>query len=276
MDSWTMDEAVQDPAAQAVAGLFGAVAGERFAAEALSQLHRAVGAGSWAVYRVWRDRPPVMHLSAALADPHCTARCFTAYRDAGLYARDRSFEPVRRAPSPLLLRLRADDAAPAHRDAIYVPNGMVDRLSVARAEADGSVLAVNAYRHADRGRFGGDDLAVFARLAVPLLAAATRQIGWQDAAAAHGATGRRDDDTTPADGATRRERLRAQAAGLTERELDVLERLLQGLTYDGIAADLGLSVATVKTYRARAFERLDIHFRHELFARCFGEAARRH
>jgi DNA-binding CsgD family transcriptional regulator len=53
---------------------------------------------------------------------------------------------------------------------------------------------------------------------------------------------------------------------LTARELDVLERLLQGMTYDGIAADMGLGVGTVKTYRARAFARLGIHFRSELFA----------
>lgn len=264
MECWTTDEAGPDPAAHAVAGLFEAVAAPHFAGSALGELHRAVGAGSWAVYRVWRDRAPVMHLSAALADPDCTQRCFAAYRDAGLYARDRSFEPVRRAPRPLLLRLRAEDAAPAHRDAIYRANGMVDRLSVARCEADGSVLAVNAYRHADRGRFEAQDVAVFGRLAGPLLAAASRQITWLADAA-----------PVPVED-TPRERLLAQAPSLTPRELDVLQRLLQGLTYDGIAADLGLSVATVKTYRARAFERLDIHFKHELFARFLGEAARRH
>ena len=38
------------------------------------------------------------------------------------------------------------------------------------------------------------------------------------------------------------------------------------MTQDGIAADLGLSAATVKTYRNRAFVRLDIHHRHQLFA----------
>jgi DNA-binding CsgD family transcriptional regulator len=259
MECWSMDGAAHDAASQAVAGLFGAVAGARVAAQALQELRRTLGAGSWAVYRVWRDRPPVLHLSAALQDPQCTLRCFAAYRDGGLYAGDRSFEPVRRAPQPLLLRLRAEDAPPAHRDAIYVANGMVDRLSVARTEADGSVLAVNAYRHADCGRFDAADLALFGRLALPLLAAAARQIEWQDG-----------------DGGSPREQLRRQAPGLTGRELDVLERLLAGMTYDGIAADLGLSVATVKTYRARAFERLDIHFKHELFARFLGDAARRH
>jgi DNA-binding NarL/FixJ family response regulator len=63
-----------------------------------------------------------------------------------------------------------------------------------------------------------------------------------------------------------RERLLQRCDKLTARELDVLERLLQGLSYDGIAADLGLSVASVKTYRTRAFQRLDLHFKSELFA----------
>ena len=53
---------------------------------------------------------------------------------------------------------------------------------------------------------------------------------------------------------------------LTPRELDVCARLLVGMTQDGIASDLSLSVPTVKTYRNRAFSRLGIHFRNELFA----------
>ena len=54
--------------------------------------------------------------------------------------------------------------------------------------------------------------------------------------------------------------------GLPRREREVCERLLMGWTYDGVAADLGLSAGTVKTYRDRAFERLGIHHRNELFA----------
>ena len=34
----------------------------------------------------------------------------------------------------------------------------------------------------------------------------------------------------------------------------------------GIAADLGIKESTVKTYRNRAFDRLGIHFRSQLFA----------
>lgn len=67
-----------------------------------------------------------------------------------------------------------------------------------------------------------------------------------------------------------RERLLRAHAGLTERELDVCARLLQGMTQKGIACDLGLSLPTVKTYRNRAFSRLGIHFRNELFALALG------
>ena len=67
-----------------------------------------------------------------------------------------------------------------------------------------------------------------------------------------------------------RERLLRAHAGLTERELDVCARLLQGMTQEGIACDLGLSLPTVKTYRNRAFSRLGIHFRNELFALALG------
>ena len=63
-----------------------------------------------------------------------------------------------------------------------------------------------------------------------------------------------------------RRKLALLQARLTVRELDVCARLLQGMTQEGIAADLGLSVPTVKTYRNRAFARLGISFRNELFA----------
>ena len=47
--------------------------------------------------------------------------------------------------------------------------------------------------------------------------------------------------------------------------MQVCLRLLHGMTYEGIASDLHISSATVKTYRNRAFARLGIHFRNQLF-----------
>jgi DNA-binding NarL/FixJ family response regulator len=61
-------------------------------------------------------------------------------------------------------------------------------------------------------------------------------------------------------------KLSAFNATLTDREVEVCARLLTGMTQDGIASDLGLSLATVKTYRNRAFSRLGIHFKSQLFS----------
>jgi DNA-binding CsgD family transcriptional regulator len=38
------------------------------------------------------------------------------------------------------------------------------------------------------------------------------------------------------------------------------------MTHAGVAADLGIKESTVKTFRNRAFERLGINFRSQLFA----------
>ena len=51
-----------------------------------------------------------------------------------------------------------------------------------------------------------------------------------------------------------------RATDLTPQELAVCLHLLRGLSHAGIAAELGLKESTVKTYRNRAFARLDIHF----------------
>lgn len=259
MQAWTLGAPRPTPAQAALDSVIGAVARPHFAAAALAALEGAVGAASWAVYRLRPQRPPTMHLSASRGVPDTTGECFAIYRDAGLYHRDRSFDAVRAHGGPgsaVMLRMHADEAPSAdHRQAIYLRHGMVERLSVARLEGDGSLLAVNLYRHAPQGRFGDAQLDHFGQLAQPLLAAVARHAEWQQEQAA------------PSPAATdHRQALRRRCNALTERELDVLERLLRGMTYDGIAADLGLSLATVKTYRARAFERLDIRFKSELFA----------
>jgi len=46
---------------------------------------------------------------------------------------------------------------------------------------------------------------------------------------------------------------------LTPREREVLELIARGLTNKEIAAELGLSVKTVETHRAKLMEKLDLH-----------------
>ena len=60
---------------------------------------------------------------------------------------------------------------------------------------------------------------------------------------------------------TRQDALRA--VGLSERERDVLRLLADGLTDDGAAHALGLSVHTVRSYTKTLFRKLGVHSRAE-------------
>ncbi len=247
----SLDPAAPATASPSLAGLVDAIATDDFARRGLAALNGIVAAGSWSVYRCHPDQAPQLHLSASHGIADTTRDCFRAYCDPGLYRADRSFDGVRAAgPGAVqVLRLHADEIAnPRHREAIYVRHAVDERLSLAWTLPDRSLMAINLYRHRQQRPWAQAELEGFAEAAPLVRSAVLRHLAL------------RRDEAGP------RERLRRRCPLLTERELDVLQRLLDGLTYDGIAADLGLSVASVKTYRARAFERLGIHFRNQLFA----------
>lgn len=260
MNVWALPSTAHPAWVGALGELVGAIGTPEFAQRGLAALNQSeLRAASWSVYRVGRERPPVLHLSGSVGVPDTTRDCFAAYRD-GLYRRDSSFDSVRPGHAAVL-RMHADEAPSLdHREAIYLRHGVVERLSVVRRESAADIFAVNLYRHAHQGRFGAGEVEAFAALAPLLLAGVQRHLELRPAAVSDAEPG-----ADPA-GPGLRAALRARCAELTERELDVCERLLRGLSYDGIAADLGLSTATVKTYRARAFERLGLHFKSELFA----------
>ena len=242
------------PEQACLSGLIGHLGAADFAGAGLAQLNTLLQAASWSVYQVWARQPPVLHLSASRGVADTTRDCFAAYRD-GLYLRDRSFDTVRRLARPghaAVLKMGADEAPNAeHREIIYRRHGVVERLSVAQLEADGSLLAVNLYHHTHQGAFDPLEIERFDRVAPLLLATVRRHVALTPPAQAEAGT---------------RQQLARRCPALTDRELDVCERLLRGWSHDGIAADLGLTVATVKTYKARAFQRLGLHFRSELFA----------
>jgi DNA-binding CsgD family transcriptional regulator len=237
-----------------------AVGDPGFAVSALCALSRLLPVGSWSVYELWPGREPQLHASAAQGRTDTTRDCFGAYRDQGLYRTDRSFDPVREQPAgvSVLLRLHADELPnPDHRAAIYQRYGMAERVSLAWQTEQGSLRAINLYRHGRQRAIDRDAIGSLVQAAPLLRAAVQRHLALS--------AGPRAEPGPPKPQATRL-RLRQHCAELTERELDVLERLLAGLTYDGIAADTGLSLSSVKTYRERAFRRLGLSFRNQLFA----------
>ncbi len=55
-----------------------------------------------------------------------------------------------------------------------------------------------------------------------------------------------------------RTHLQARVAELTERERDVMQRVVEGLPNKLIADQLNISVRTVEVHRARVFDKMDV------------------
>lgn len=240
------------PAVGAMVELLGE---DDFGARLLERLHPTLPAASWSVYQVGPGCAPRLYLSGSLGIPDTTRACWNAYL-SGPVREDRSLRfddgPGRRTQ---LCHITAREVPNEHRTRVYEAHGMAERVSIVQHGADDALFAVNFYRHAHQRALSDAQIGDFEQLAPALLALARKQVALRGPAA--------EPQRSPE---ALRQRLLQLNGELTLRELDVCTRLLRGMTQDGIAADLSLSLPTVKTYRNRAFARLGIHFRNELFA----------
>lgn len=245
--------------------------GERgFAAAALRALQPLVPAASWSVYRI--GPRPELFFSASLGMPDATRDCWRAYL-SGPHLHDRSWSTLGSgaARAAGLCHVSADEIGGEHKARVYDAHGMAERLSIVEAAHDDtSLFAVNFYRHRHQRPLRDAQIADFGAIASAVLELVRKQIALtrHTAERAQPSVG-----ALPSTGGTLHARLSELHDGLTPREIEVCVRLLQGMTHEGIACDLGLSAATVKTYRNRAFARLGIHFRNELFALALGARA---
>ncbi len=253
MRQWTPSSLSNSPL-QALQGLIGLMGQQReFEAALLQHLHPIVPAASYAIYQTGQGCDPTLFMSASLGVPDTTRDCWNAYL-SGPYRSDRTFaNPSAPAEQPMLCHITAPEVPAQHRARVYEAHGVAERVSVVQHK-DASVFAINFYRHEHQRPFSDAQLADFESLAPALLALAQKQI----------------ELTCPRMGqrsvAHWLQRLQQHAPALTVREREVCARLLCGMTHDGVANDLQLSLPTVKTYRNRAFARLGIHFKNELFA----------
>jgi DNA-binding CsgD family transcriptional regulator len=268
MRRWTIPSAPAAADGALLARLIGRLGEPGFATGVLDDLHDAVPAASWSVYRAGPTATPVLFLSGSRGVPDTTRDCWRAYL-TGPHRDDRT---LRLWPqdgdggdcgdgdaAAVVCHLTAQEVPREHRAKIYESHGVLERVSVMDRQGDGAVFAVNFYRHQHQRPFSDAAIARVGELAPALLALVRKQLALRPGAASPGGPPPLDD--------ARAARLQALCPALTAREREVCLRLLRGMTQDGIACDLGLSLATVKTYRNRAFARLGIHFRSQLFAR---------
>ena len=148
------------------------------------------------------------------------------------------------------IRTTASEIAYAnYRAHCYTSVGLEDRISISETR-NGRTIRINFYRN--RGNaFSGEDADRIFDSATVLLALVRRHD--------HEASASRLDTSEEC-----RLRLAEIAPSLTARELDVCVSIVNGVTSEGIALGLNVSINTVFTYRKRAYARLGISSLNEL------------
>ncbi|MGV0959993.1 MAG: helix-turn-helix transcriptional regulator [Limnohabitans sp.] len=251
MRQWTPSSSSN--AFQAMQGLIGLMGQAEFETSLLEHLQPLVPAASYSIYQTGRGCDPTRFMSASLGIPDTTRACWNAYL-SGPYLSDRTLavqDTV--ADSLVLCHITAPEVPAQHRARVYEAHGMAERVSIVQRQ-NAAIFAINFYRHEHQRPFSDGQLSDFGSLAPVLLSLAQKQIEL---------TRPRQAQRSTLEWASL---LAQRQPTLTTRERDVCARLLTGMTHEGIATDLGLSLPTVKTYRNRAFARLGIHFKSELFA----------
>ncbi|MES2262714.1 MAG: helix-turn-helix transcriptional regulator [Pseudomonadota bacterium] len=154
----------------------------------------------------------------------------------------------------LVHRQRAGDVTDAAcRAACYGDDDVVDRVVVLLQVGKRRWVATQLHRNAAQGCFSGAELETLCGLA-PLFASC---------AVTHY---RSDSDGESCYRGAVTDGIGELCPSLTTREREVLLRILDGLTTERIALDLTIRPTTVITYRTRAYEKLGVSSRRELFA----------
>jgi DNA-binding CsgD family transcriptional regulator len=240
------------------APLIAAIGRSDFAAVLLSDCARQAPIDFFSVYDLTTETCPTLYLSAS-ARFDVGPDCFRRYQQ-GLSSRDHTFDGAKSladCSAPALTYWHESQFPAAHRAAIYSRHQIKERLSLVDQQ-DGRFMALNLYRYGHGAPLSAAHVDSIEANGAALLACLKKHLE---------IVGQRQQKLSPKGTVSG---LLALCPALTPRELDTCVGLLQGMTYDGIALSLNLSVATIKTYRARAFERLGIHSRAGLFALLHG------
>ncbi len=181
-----------------------------------------------------------------------------AYLDR-FHALDPNREALSRPPAGALVRRLRREQVPGadYRHYCYDAARLVDRLSVLCADAGGG-YALNLYRNREHGPFTEGEAARVQEHASLLAACCVKHDRLRQAQAA----GTEVADRVDALG----DRILHLQRGLSRREFAVAARVLAGMTSEGIAADLGIGLQSVLTYRKRAYAKLGVCGQRELFS----------
>ena len=246
--NWADDEATAD--------LIDGIGRRDFPARLLGFYQRFAGCDFCSAFSLDEESGPRLLFAAGSHDriPDFARRASTAYAERYWREDQVALAASRhRADTPFeVMATRASDIPdPVYRAECYDRAGVGQRFSLIGAGA--RPILISGYRRAGREPVGNDLLLRIGALG-PVLVAAVRRHG---ELAGH---------EVPATAAACREiyRLRALEAQLSNREAKVVASLAVGDRQKDIAEELGLAVASVVTYRRRAYRKLGVHDRRQL------------
>jgi DNA-binding CsgD family transcriptional regulator len=153
----------------------------------------------------------------------------------------------------LIARVNAEEIGNrAHRASIYDRFNLKEKISISQCIAGGQTLHFTIVRRRDQPPLRAGQVQSLRELAPTLVALLTRHRELQA--------------LRPVTVQHNRQRLLTHCPSLTQRELALCLGLLNGRTLSSMADEWNLKASTVSTYRDRAYRRLGIHFRSQLFA----------
>jgi DNA-binding CsgD family transcriptional regulator len=131
--------------------------------------------------------------------------------------------------------------------------GIIDSMAISIKTGQLEWVTTSFCRHRDQGTFEQQEIQTILQLAALVATSTSRHCRIE-------ANGEADKQTSVSD------RIEQLCSQLTKREQQVILRILDGVTVENIAGELGLKPTTVITYRSRAYEKLGIRSRSELFS----------
>ncbi|MEO5672389.1 MAG: helix-turn-helix transcriptional regulator [Ramlibacter sp.] len=223
---------------------------------ALAVLHAGAGVEHCSVFKLYENSLEIIGAASLRHAPgvHQGLR----YVDEGYWRFDptiaRAFEASRTGVT-LAIHIPPSEMPDARlRKMIYDEQGICDRVFVA-GERAGTCYGVSLVSSVAHGGFEARELEWIGESADILISALAR-----DAELKGGISPAEFPPMTEIE-----QRLERHAPSLTRREVQVCARVIRGVFTPGIATDLGIGEESVNTYRKRAYARLGIGTRFELF-----------
>lgn len=161
-------------------------------------------------------------------------------------------DPHARARVWLHRQAPGDVSHPEYRRVCYELPRLAERLSLLTLQQGARWIAVNLYRGEEHGCFEAGEVARIEAFA-PLVMQAMRL---------HYAGQTLEDDLAGLVVA----RLARRFGQLTQRDLDVVRGMVEGLDAEALAARLGITLSSARTYVKRVCAKLGVQGRRELFA----------